>query len=121
MSSTLADAPFRIVAAPTEDDLVAKYFRTLGDPTRLAILELLRRAGSLTVTEIVRELATSQPRISNHLACLRWCGFVTAGREGRAIRYAIADGRVAALLDLGHSLLADNAEHVAACCRATDA
>jgi ArsR family transcriptional regulator, cadmium/lead-responsive transcriptional repressor len=98
-------------------DLVAKYFRGLGDPIRLRMLELLRREGELTVGDLVGRLGLSQPKVSNHLACLRWCGFVEARREGRTVFNRIADSRVTAMLDLADSLLADNAEHVAACCR----
>jgi DNA-binding transcriptional ArsR family regulator len=104
-------------AAPAEADLVAKYFRGLGDPTRVRILELLRDGYELSVSELVRRIGEPQPKVSNHLACLRWCGFVDASREGRSVRYRIADGRVADLLALGHALLADNSEHVAACQR----
>ena len=96
---------------------MAKYFRGLGDPIRLRILELLRREGELSVGELVRRLALPQPQVSNHLACLRWCGFVEARREGRTVYNRIADGRVKAMLELAESLLADNTEHVAACCR----
>jgi DNA-binding transcriptional ArsR family regulator len=112
----LALAPFALPDTPAEVDLVAKYFRGLGDPTRMRILELLRR-GEHSVGELVRAIGESQPKISNHLACLRWCGFVRCRREGRTVRYSIADDRVEKLLALGRSLLADNAEHVAACRR----
>ena len=95
---------------------MAKYFRGLGDPIRLRILELLRREGELSVGELVRRLALPQPQVSNHLACLRWCGFVQARREGRTVYNRIANERVEAMLELAESLLADNAEHVAACC-----
>src|ERR671918_513134 len=115
--SVLTDSPFRLPAAPLETDLVAKYFRGFGDPSRLRILELLRSEGELGVGELVRRLALPQPQVSNHLACLRWCGFVAARREGRTVFNRIADPRVAAMLELAQSLLADNAEHVAACCR----
>jgi len=98
-------------------DLVAKYFRGLGDPIRLRILELLRSEGELSVGELVERLALAQPQVSNHLACLRRCGFVEARREGRAVYNRIADARVEAMLGLAQSLLADNAEHVAACCQ----
>ena len=100
-----------------QTDLVAKYFRGLGDPNRLRILELLRTEGELTVGELVGRLGLSQPKVSNHLACLRWCGFVAARRQGRTVYNRIADWRVEAMLDLGEALLADNAEHVAACCQ----
>jgi DNA-binding transcriptional ArsR family regulator len=68
------------------------------------------------VGELVDRLELPQPQVSNHLACLRWCGFTEARREGRAIYNRIADERVKEMLDLAGSLLADNAEHVAACC-----
>src|SRR6266498_1646786 len=117
MASAITDSPFRLPASPVETDLVAKYFRGLGDPIRLRILELLRSEGELSVGELVRRLALPQPQVSNHLACLRWCGFVEARREGRTVYNRIADVRVESMLGLAHSLLADNAEHVAACCR----
>ena len=117
MSVALSPSPFRLPAAPVAGDLVAKYFRGLGDPIRLRILELLRREGELSVGELVRRLALPQPKVSNHLACLRWCGFVEARREGRTVYNRIADKRVEAMLELAESLLGDNAEHVAACCR----
>ena len=83
----------------------------------MRILELLRREGELSVGELVQRLALPQPQVSNHLACLRWCGFVEARRDGRTVYNRIADERVKAMLELAESLLADNAEHVAACCR----
>ena len=110
-------APFRLPEAPVAADLVAKYFRGLGEPTRLRILELLRDEGELSVGELVQRLGVPQPKVSNHLACLRWCGFIEARREHRNVYNRIADKRVVKMLDLAHALLDDNAEHVAACCR----
>lgn len=110
----LGEAPFRIPRQPTERQLVAKYFRAFGDPTRLHILELLS-GGELSVGEIVARVNTSQPRTSAHLACLRWCGFVTTRREHRTVYYRLADERTRTMLELARAMLADNAEHVAAC------
>jgi DNA-binding transcriptional ArsR family regulator len=110
-------SPFVLSEAPTEPELVGKYFRALGDPTRVRILELLREHGELSVSELVERLALSQPKVSNHLACLRWCGFLVTRREHPTVLYRIADERVIELLALGRALLADNAEHVAACRR----
>ncbi len=114
-------APFRLPQAPAPADVVAKYFRGLGDPTRLRILELLRDEGELTVGELVDRLGLPQPSVSTHLSCLRWCGFVEARRDHRRVHNRIADERVLELLDLAHALLADNAEHVATCCVIADA
>jgi ArsR family transcriptional regulator, cadmium/lead-responsive transcriptional repressor len=114
--SALHAAPFAVPEQPTEADLVAKYYRALGDATRVRILTLLR-GRERSVGELVAELGAAQPRVSNHLACLRWCGFVEARREHRTVFYRLADERVSTLLELGHALLSDNAEHVGACRR----
>jgi DNA-binding transcriptional ArsR family regulator len=114
---SIVTAPFRLPQAPARSDLVAKYFRGLGDSTRLRILEELRASGELSVGELADRLGVPQPKISNHLACLRWCGFVETRREHRVVFNRIGDPRVEAMLDLAHALLEDNEEHVAACCR----
>ncbi|MGH2762174.1 MAG: ArsR/SmtB family transcription factor [Thermoleophilaceae bacterium] len=111
--------PFALAEAPTRTDLLGKYFRGLGDPTRLRILRLLDEAGELSAGELVGRLGMPQPTVSTHLGCLRWCGFVVARRENRSVIYRVADPRVGELVALGESLLADNAEHVA-CCRTID-
>ena len=116
MSTALAQAPFELPSAPTQNDLVAKYFRTLADPTRLRILELLSTEGELSVGELAERLGVSQPGVSNHLACLRWCGFVETRRSHRTVFNLIADRRVNQLLELGRSLLASNEARVAHCC-----
>ncbi len=98
-------------------DLLAKWFRGLDDPVRLGILEELR-GGEKSVDELCEELGMRQPRISNHLACLRWCRFVATRRQGQRIFYRLADPNVAAILDLAHASLARNAARVFACPRA---
>ncbi len=112
--SAVESAPFRLPQAPTATEVVAKYFRALGDPTRLGILELLS-GGELSVGELVERLGLPQPKVSNHLACLRWCGFVTTRREHRTVHYRLADERVGEVVELARAMLAGNAEHVAAC------
>ena len=107
-------APFRIAAEPAPLDLVAKYFRAFGDPTRLRLIAALDDQEA-SVGQLVEELRLPQPQVSKHLACLRWCGFVETRREHRTVYYRVADERVAELLALGRALLADNADHVAAC------
>lgn len=109
--------PFVLPASPTEPELLAKYFKVLADATRLRILELLAGGSELSVGELMAELGQAQSRVSNHLACLRWCGFVVTRRAHRVIYYRIADRRVLEVLTLGRALLGDNAEHVAACRR----
>ena len=116
MEAALSDAPFRLPESPAEADLLAKYFRVLGDLTRLRVLELVAEH-ERSVGELAAILGEPQPKVSNHLACLRWCGFVVTRREHRNVHYRLADQRVAAVIELGRQLLHNNAEHVAACRR----
>lgn len=104
-----------VAASATESELMAKYFRGLGDATRVQILELLAEHDELSVGELVARLRMSQSKVSNHLACLRWCGFVATRRSHPNVFYRIADGRVEELLGLAHGLLSSNADHVSAC------
>ncbi len=98
-------------------DVTARFFRGLGDPTRLKVLELLLGEGELSVSAMLRRLGIAQGRLSSHLACLRWCGYVTSEDRGRFTYYRVTDRRVRRVVDLGHRLAAANAAHLAACTR----
>lgn len=94
--------------------VVAKFFRALGDPTRLRLLEFLL-VEEHTVSECVAHVGLSQGRVSVHLACLADCGYVAVRREGRFTHYRVVDPRVADLVVLARSLAADNCAALAAC------
>lgn len=94
----------------------AKLFRGFSDPSRLSILDSLRR-GPLTVSEIVGATGLSQSNVSNHLGCLRDCGLVVAEQEGRHVTYHLSDDRVGELIATAESLLADVARGVYECTR----
>lgn len=94
----------------------ARYFRVLGDPTRLSILEALLRE-ERTIAELVSITSAPRSRISNHLACLKWCRFVTSRRQGRQMVYRVADRRVAALLALSQGLSEERCSHLDSCRR----
>ena len=97
-------------------ELAARFFRALGEPARLRLLEFLLPAEH-TVSECVAHIGLSQGRVSVHLACLADCGYVQVRRFGRFAWYQVADPRVADLVMLARSLAADNAAAVAACVR----
>jgi len=96
--------------------VTAKLFRAFGEPTRLRIVQTLAD-GERSVGELVAQLDVPQPQVSNHLACLRWCGLVSARREHRHVFYSVADERVSAVVALVEALATDNAEHVDGCQR----
>ena len=95
--------------------LLARLFNGFANSTRLSILSLLVQRGEMKVGELVRELEAPQPRVSDHLRCLAWCGYVRVRREGRNAYYSVADDRVMQMLKLGEELLQDNLEHLEAC------
>jgi DNA-binding transcriptional ArsR family regulator len=97
-------------------DALARYFRVLGDPTRLSIIEALLEK-ERTVSELVELVSAPQSRVSNHLACLKWCRFAEAQRRGRHVVYRISDPRVRELLATARILAAENGEHLASCRR----
>ena len=95
--------------------LLARFFNGFANSTRLSILLLLARQGETKVGDLVRELRAPQPRVSDHLRCLAWCGYVEVRREGRNAFYSIADDRVLDMLRLGEAMLRENFGHVETC------
>lgn len=98
-------------------EITAKFFHGLSDLTRLRIVELLLDEGEQNVSDLVAALGQSQGRISNHLACLRWCGYVDSRREGKFVYYRVSDPRVRQLIGLAHTMIADNAAAILSCTR----
>ena len=94
--------------------ITADFFAVMSSPIRLAVLELLVD-GERCVTELVTALGIAQPRLSNHLACLRTCGFVTVRRQGTFLYYALAEPRLADLLRLGMELAQPSADALSHC------
>ena len=95
--------------------LLARFFNGFANSTRLSILLLLAQRGEMKVGDLVEELGAPQPRVSDHLRGLAWCGYVQVRREGRNAYYSVADERVLEVLRLGESLLRDNLERVESC------
>ncbi len=70
--------------------LQAEVLKTLASPRRLEILHRLF-AGTCEVGRIAADIGASQPNVSQHLAVLRGAGLVEAERDGREVRYRLAD------------------------------
>ncbi len=115
MSEAANIAPVDVLLGDGDEvSTVAKFFRALGDPSRLRLLEFLLD-GEQSVSDCVVHVGLSQGRISTHLACLADCGYVHARREGRWCYYRVTDPRVAELVMLARALAADNCTALDAC------
>lgn len=95
-------------------EVLATFFQALADPTRVRILELLAER-PMTVSELVSALGVAQGRVSSHLTCLRWCGYVRGEVDGRFNRYALVDDRIREIIRLGESIVVDNADRLTSC------
>ncbi|MCP4374553.1 MAG: winged helix-turn-helix transcriptional regulator [bacterium] len=69
---------------------LARVFHSLGDKTRLSIMELLT-AGETNVTTLCKKLKLPQSSVSHHLGLLRIGGLVKNRRDGKQIFYSVAD------------------------------
>ena len=78
-------------------DVLERIGTALADPTRRRMLTMLL-VGPAYPAGLAEVLDVSRAKTSNHLACLRGCGLVTATREGRQVRYELADDRLASAL-----------------------
>jgi DNA-binding transcriptional ArsR family regulator len=106
MSSVSVD---RVVLAPA-----VALFGSLADPTRLAIVRALA-AGPARVVDLTGRLGLAQSTVSQHLACLRDCGLVSARPAGRASVYALAQPALKDLLLAAETVLADTGNAVVLC------
>jgi DNA-binding transcriptional ArsR family regulator len=104
------------VDAPMDLSTLARFFRVLGDPTRVRVLQLLEER-SRTAGELVAAVDAPQPRVSTHLACLRHCGFVSAERRGREVVYSLQLPGLPRLLALAEVVARPQAEHLSRCTR----
>lgn len=89
----------RFALTPEVIDLVAERFKALGEPTRLRILNALRR-GELTVSELMDATGLGQANVSKHLQQLHALGFVQRRKEGLYVYYSLASEEVFELCDI---------------------
>lgn len=80
-------------------EAVAAKFRALGEPARLALLQILM-AGERSVGELVDASGFSQANVSKHLTTLAQAGFLARRKSGTTVLYAIGDRVVNELCEL---------------------
>jgi ArsR family transcriptional regulator, lead/cadmium/zinc/bismuth-responsive transcriptional repressor len=77
----------------------AALFAALGDPNRLALLLCMHAVPDISVTDLAVAADMNDSTVSQALRLLRSAGLVTDRRDGRLIRYRVADSRLDALLE----------------------
>lgn len=84
----------------------AEFFRLLGHPVRIRVLELLGD-GPMTVRDLLAELGIEQSNLSQQLAVLRRTGIVVSHRDGATVTYALAGPDVADLMRAARRILTE--------------
>ncbi|MBO7936228.1 ArsR/SmtB family transcription factor [Streptomyces antibioticus] len=84
--------------------LKAEFFKTLGHPARIRVLELLS-VREHAVAEMLPEVGIEPAHLSQQLAVLRRANLVATRREGSTVYYSLTSPQVAELLRVARSIL----------------
>jgi ArsR family transcriptional regulator len=84
--------------------LKAEFFKTLGHPVRIRVLELLS-IREHAVSELLCEIEIEPANLSQQLAVLRRAGLVSTRREGSAVHYSVTSPQVPELLAVARAIL----------------
>ncbi len=87
--------------------LKAEFFRVLGHPVRIRLLQVLRD-GEQTVGALQAELELDSSTASQQLAALRKQGLVESRRDGTSVYYRVKDRRTLELLELAKQIISAN-------------
>lgn len=82
----------------------AEFFKALGHPARIRILELLSQ-GERSVSELIPEVGLESSHLSQQLGVLRRANLVVTRKSGNLVYYRLADRRLTKLLDLAKQIL----------------
>ncbi len=87
----------------------AEFFRTLGHPTRIRVLELLR-GGEMTGGDLQAELGIDSSGASQHLSAMRRQGILEARKEGTSVFYKVRDPRIFQMLESARQVIGSHLE-----------
>jgi DNA-binding transcriptional ArsR family regulator len=87
----------------------AEFFRVLGHPVRVRVLELLRE-GERSVGELQAALGIDSSGTSQHLGALRKQGLLESRRQGTSVYYRVKDPRTFQLLEVARQILTSHFE-----------
>ncbi|WP_026413283.1 ArsR/SmtB family transcription factor [Actinomadura oligospora] len=84
--------------------LKAEFFKTLGHPARIRVLELLSERDH-AVAEMLPVVGIEPAHLSQQLAVLRRAGLVASRKEGATVIYSLTSPRIAELLAVARGIL----------------
>jgi ArsR family transcriptional regulator len=108
MAATTKRTPVTGPAQPIHQ-VKAEFFRTLGHPARVRVLELLK-GGEMTVGQLQAELGIDSSGASQHLAAMRRQGILEARKEGTSVHYSVRDPRIFQMLESARQVIGSHLE-----------
>jgi DNA-binding transcriptional ArsR family regulator len=94
---------YRTVSTPLYT-LKAEFFKTLGHPARIRVLELLAD-GDRSVGDLMIDVGLEPSNMSQQLSVLRRAGIVNARKQGNAVIYSLASANLAEFIAVAHEVL----------------
>jgi len=92
------------------NEMQAQLCKTLANPKRLEILEILKRDKEITVNSLAEQLEIPKANTSQHLAVLRQAGVVNTRREGINVFYSLRSERISEACALTRQILVERLE-----------
>lgn len=82
----------------------AEFFKTLGHPARIRVLEVLR-GGERPVSELIPEVGIEASHLSQQLGIMRRANLVQVRKEGSAVIYSVANPMIFELLEVAKRII----------------
>lgn len=110
MARHLANTKLKDPEPVTQMQDLSRFFRALGDETRLHLVALLAQqepGRAFCVSRLARELDVTSSAVSQHLRVLKDLGLVRGERRGYRVHYFLDEGRLAEYQELARALLGE--------------
>ncbi len=82
----------------------AEFFRTLGHPARIRVLEVLQ-GGERPVSELIPEVGIEASHLSQQLGVMRRAGIIQSRKVGSNVFYSVGDPKLFELLDVAKRII----------------
>jgi len=82
----------------------AEFFRTLGHPARIRVLEILK-GGERPVNELIPEVGIEASHLSQQLGVMRRAGIIQSRKVGANVYYSVGDPKLFELLDVAKRII----------------
>jgi ArsR family transcriptional regulator len=91
-------------------ELQAELCKTLSNPKRLEILDILKDEGEICVNRLAEQLEIPKANTSQHLAVLRQAGVVNTRKDGINVYYSLRSQKITEACSLTRNILIERLE-----------